>query len=248
MPRNLTRCGSSVRPNAFGWHRRDIVDSRMLIICDQRRDYREAPRIDPTSKRPAVNSRPWKEEMSRKVGFTVAAVTLGLSGCAPYLEQFLAQFERSFGDSVIIPQSDNTPPDVSLHIPSGNGEIVLHVGDGPRTIPIKPSDTFYVVAVAEDQQGVRSVSLYASQSISCTADRETGGGAATGYSSYVGPGSPGKTGLTRLWMPYQVSGGLVTCPPDSDANNSSYSIAASGENFSGKRASTPWVTFVPAPK
>src|ERR1051326_5731596 len=129
--------------------------------------------------------------MNRMWVLGLTAIAFGLSGCASFVEQFA----RSFGDSVTIARGDKTPPDVTLHVPSGDGEIVLHVSGAPATVPIKASDAFYVVAVAEDPEGVKSVGLSASQSILCTKDGQTQGASAAGRTSYEGPGSAGSPGL-----------------------------------------------------
>jgi hypothetical protein len=169
-------------------------------------------------------------------------------GCTPEMAQdVLEGFLGTFGDLVEVDPPDSTPPVVSLVFfdPTSGNKIVLKPGDSSKTISIKKSHRFFVVAVAEDLQGVKRLTVYPSSSVEC----EPVGGIGckvlplfTTHSMSSDAG-PGETALTRFWLPRLVDGGMGACPPPCELKSVRISTFAEGENFSGLKATSPTVTF-----
>jgi hypothetical protein len=102
----------------------------------------------------------------RALGFFSILLACGLARCANLLDQFAA----SFGQVVTIPQTDPTPPRVTLTFvdPGGSGgNIVVGSSDSQRTIQVAKGSSFFVVATAEDSGGVKSVGFIGGSSVYC---------------------------------------------------------------------------------
>ncbi|MFP3556912.1 hypothetical protein SB861_40300 [Paraburkholderia sp. SIMBA_049] len=133
--------------------------------------------------------------------FALALCVIGLTGCTTFLDQFAA----SFGQVVTIPQSDPTPPTVTLTVPDlGSGQVTVGSAGGPLTIQLPKGSSFFVVATAEDQGGVQSVGFVGAESWTCRSGRiasQTTGDIASADNA---AGAPGGTALTRRWLPLLV--------------------------------------------
>src|SRR5258708_18603643 len=92
-------------------------------------------------------------------------------GCGPkqandFIDQALPAF---YGQVVTAPQNDPTPPVATLKIPDlGAGAKTLVTGQSDVTIPITSKQSpYFVLAVADDPQGVKEVDLFGGGSIRC---------------------------------------------------------------------------------
>jgi len=163
---------------------------------------------------------------------------LSLSGCS----NFLDQFAKSFGNSVTIPQSDTTPPTVKLIIPDrGSGQVIVTTNSG-NTFSIKKDETFFVVAMAEDPEGVQELRIRSTTSTTCRDGDQT---STTEPSSSeivdsVTP-TPGGQALTKRWLPTEVAA-YGYCDPTLEFETS-LTISVSAKNFSGQAGNNAVAIF-----
>jgi len=160
----------------------------------------------------------------------------------------ITDFGKTFGDVVIVKNSDATPPSVTLTFdhPATKNRIVLKPGDPPLTVPITANDYFYVIAAAEDPDGSKDIRIKGFTRIECKlGDDVITKGDGTIFHDFPDSAKPGDTAMTRRWLPYLVSGTSAGCQ-GRNAKFLAYSvnISAEGENFSGLTNQTPMVTFV----
>ena len=178
-------------------------------------------------------------------------VSLVLHACTPRVtDSLLDSFANSFGESVTIPESDSTPPAVSLTIPVPSGERTLRPGDAPYSTSIDADDTFFVVAAAEDSQGVMMVQVVGHVHVNCTND--AGIGQLRSFSPITtdtDEGGPGDLGLTRRWIPYRVNLDYAFCaqPQDFRLVSVEIEVFGRGTNFSGLTVETAKATFTYEP-
>lgn len=174
------------------------------------------------------------------------AATLAASGCAREVaEDFLDAFAGSFGETVTVTDSDSTPPAVTLEIPDiGSGPIVIGPGDPPVTLNLSLGQSFFVVGVAEDPEGVQSVGFSGSSRRECSSGSGIG---SIQFATLLGPtstddASPGETALTRRWQPTLITDSYGC----GSGSTGSYriSLIVRGKNFSGQERVTNAATFV----
>src|SRR5262245_20100500 len=110
---------------------------------------------------------------SRRFPFLVILVAAcAQRGCEP-LDPLLAQFADTFGSVVPAQPADPTPPTVTLTIPDlGSGQISLTPTSSPVNISLKPGQSFFVIASAEDPEGVKEVGFRGSFAIECSYEGE----------------------------------------------------------------------------
>lgn len=163
----------------------------------------------------------------------------GCQGCRSQSEKLTTEFFATFGDAVECPTSDVTPPAVKLVFehPASGQQVTLGSGHADLTIPIRTTDRFFVVAVAEDPEGVSKLSIFGPSAPTCKS--------VDGIGCQVGPGltvpsSLTPTGaLTRLWLPYQVAVNGASCPAGCEFASWRQSISATAVNCSGLEGSSP---------
>ena len=148
--------------------------------------------------------------------FAVLAVLLLGAGCSKGVsDSILEGFLDSFGDVVTYPDSDTTPPSVFLVFdhPGTGKQVTLKPGDPDMTVHIKPSDRFFVVAVAEDPDGVKDIKIWGGYVKECEAgDIAMRSGPAGLFSNFPDKAGPGDNVLTRRWLPKLINGKTATCP------------------------------------
>jgi len=186
--------------------------------------------------------------MKKLVLVTLSALGLLLSGCSKnQIDQFIGQFANTFGKNITIAPGDRTPPVVTLVVPYNNSQVTLSATGQPMTFLIHKGDEFYVVAIAEDPEGVKTVGVTTSQFVRCSKDGQAYTSSSGGQQTYTGPGAIGQSGLTRLWLPVLVSGNLVGCGPGETDEGTAYSVSAFGTNFSGGSSTSQAAVFKAAP-
>lgn len=186
-----------------------------------------------------------RSALSLVVGTAVAA------GCTPGIATGLVEdFANTFGDSVTIPDSDQTPPSVRLVFDRpGSGTVELVPGDAPVTVTLEAGERFFVVGSAEDPEGVKQVSLVGEAQVNCTSD---GIGSITHFllnAASIDDGGPGDIGLTRRWVPFLLSvDEWSRCFGEGfEQVSTTITLQAVGRNFSDLTTTTPPVTFGHAP-
>jgi len=171
---------------------------------------------------------------------------LVLAGCtATMTEELLDAFAGSFGDTIVVPASDASPPAIKLSIPDLG--IVLHPGDADATIDVSGMNIngVFIVAEAEDAQGVKSVCLQSGFVRSCS-----GGGIGSTSQSLSSAqcdestAAPGGTATTRRWLPKYVDYDVVSACGDGQEGGTTLSFFATATNFAGQIVSSPSVAFV----
>ncbi len=106
--------------------------------------------------------------MKTRFGFIALILLVPICGCN---KSFVEDFAASFGESVIVADRDDTPPTVTLSIPDIGGEARdLVQGGADYRIDIQLSDRFFIVASAEDPEGVKEVAVVGVVEIHCTND------------------------------------------------------------------------------
>lgn len=180
---------------------------------------------------------------------TIAAIACDQSACRTISMDLLDQFAASFGDVVTVPQADSTPPSVSLTISDrGSGKIVLTSASAPLRISLDRSDSFFVIAAAEDPEGVKEVGFVGGSRVQCTRD-------GVGYiqtATLIGPtdidnAGAGGQALTRRWLPRFVDDSYLGCSSGWTFVSASLTLQAQGKNFSGGAAQSAPVTFTWSP-
>ena len=180
----------------------------------------------------------------------VLMVTLGLSacndGCRKGAENLIDQFAATFGQVVTVPQSDSTPPNVTLTIPDqGSGQIVLNPTSAPVQIPMGATG-FFIVAAAEDPEGIREVGFVGESRVQCRNEKE--GIGSIQIATLLGPSdtdntSPGGQALTRRWLPRFVDDTFLQCGTGWTRVSASMTLRALGKNFFGPPVASAPATF-----
>ena len=178
---------------------------------------------------------------------TAFAVALlqSCKGCEDENATFLRQFADTFGSVVDIPVSDATPPTVTLTIPDlGSGQVVLTESSASSTIPMTGVPGFFIIATAEDAQGVKEVGFEGSSTVTCHQD----GVSYNQTADLQGPKSsdPGASGkaLTRRWLPDYIDDTYLGCFEGWERRSASLTLHAIGSNFGGLSGHSASVTFV----
>ena len=167
------------------------------------------------------------------------------SGCEKNVADFLDQFAATFGSLVPISPGDRTPPTVTLTIPNeGSGQIVLGGSSASATIAMSNSAGFFIVAVAEDPEGVKQVGFSGSSFLNC----KSGNIAFNQYGDLLGPTDSDKgTGgqaLTRRWLPRYIDDSYLQCPSGWTRIQATLTLRADGLNFGGLAGHSASATFV----
>lgn len=188
--------------------------------------------------------------------FSVLLLCLALTGCPnvnqKLLNQFINDLGDSFGSSVKVDPKDKTAPKVTLIIPDlvGTGEKQLNPEDQSITIyveAIKASGNwgpFFVVASAEDPEGVQSVCIVAHAWNYCDCGEDVTG-AKTSLEGppicYTRSGHLGSVTTTKLWMPYLIDPVIFDC--GNCTGGGGIYFVATATNYSGQKSTTAGVTI-----
>ena len=110
--------------------------------------------------------------MTKRPALLLAATSaLALScepGCQKSLDPLLDQYAGTFGSVVSIPADDATAPTVTLVIPDlGSGPVALTATSPPLTVSLSPSSNFFVIASAEDPDGVKEIGFRGTYGVEC---------------------------------------------------------------------------------
>jgi hypothetical protein len=130
-----------------------------------------------------------------------------------------------------------------LTIPDlGSGETV--VTGTPITIQMDPASSFFVIAAAEDPEGVKEVGFSGHSTVQCRRD----GVGYTQQATLIGPTDtdnavPGGQALTRRWLPRLVNDTYLRCGGGWTFVSASLTLQARGMNFSGGAATSAAATF-----
>ena len=169
--------------------------------------------------------------------------------CSPEMsEEILDEFLGTFGDLVEVDITDATPPAVSLVFidPASGNKVVLKPGEPSKTMSIKKHDRFFVMAVAEDPQGVKKLTIYPSSNVECEPLMENVKCKVMNLSStsdIVSNAQQGENTATKLWLPRLVDGRMGSCPRSCKLKSAQISTYAHAENFSGLTSTSPSITF-----
>lgn len=187
---------------------------------------------------------------TRKLWVYILPATLGVSACNDACGKraggFIDQFAATFGQVVTVPASDSTPPAVTLTIPDqGSGQIVLGSSSAPVQIPMGQQG-FFVVAAAEDPEGVKEVGFVGESRLQCRNEKEGIGQIQT--ATLVGPSDtdntgPGGQALTRRWLPRFLDDTYLQCGTGWTRVSASVTLRALGRNFSGPEVVSAAATF-----
>jgi hypothetical protein len=110
------------------------------------------------------------------------------------------------------------------------------------TISIKPTDRFFIMAVAEDLEGVKEIKTYSASAPQCESLNEIGclvSSLSVPNTFKVGGGSA----VTRLWLPVQMEVIGAKCPPKCKLVSWRRGVFAIAVNCSGLKNSTPTASF-----
>jgi hypothetical protein len=186
-----------------------------------------------------------------KLWVYILLATLGVSacndGCRKSADEFTDQFAATFGQVVTAPASDSTPPTVTLTIPDqGSGQIVLGSSSAPVQVPMGRNG-FFVVAAAEDPEGIKEVGFVGESRLQCRNEKEGIGQIQT--ATLLGPTDTDNTGtggqaLTRRWLPRFVDDTYLQCGTGWTRVSASVTLRALGRNFSGPEVISAAATFV----
>jgi len=175
-------------------------------------------------------------------------VLLFVSACTPEeVEEFLIAL---FGNPVVVDPPDDSAPVVSLIFfdPATGQKVTLKTGDPPTERTIQKSDHFFVLAVAEDPQGVRNVTVFPTGSIDCKPKGDIGCLLHLSFQpySFTSSAGVGDTATTKLWLVREIDGGVSSdaCPSHCTLKSVRIGLYARGENFSGLASASPQLTFV----
>ena len=199
---------------------------------------------------------PKRRQTSILLQFSVLLLSLALIGCPnvnqQLLNQFITNLGDSFGSSVKVDPKDKTPPKVTLIIPDlvGTGEKQVNPGDQPITIYVEAIQAsgnwgpFFVVASAEDPEGVQSVCIVSIAWKYCDC-----GEGATGAEApletptcYTRNGRLGSVTTTKLWIPYLIDPVIFSCGQLCTGGGGIYFVATA-TNYSGQKSTTAGVTI-----
>ncbi len=162
---------------------------------------------------------------------------LGLAGC----------------EQVAVKAVDPTPPTAFLQIYGlGSAMIPIDASTGPRTVSIRATDVFTLVALAEDRDGgIRTANYFGESSLTCISGnlgrRVTS--TMTDPAGYVSTASVGQLTNTMGGVARQINVAefLAACPAGFTITRFTMTFVATGRNFSNLAAQSPSVTFVLVP-
>ncbi len=188
---------------------------------------------------------------ARHVATCLCILAVG-AGCTPETTtSILDAFVSSFGSAITIPDSDSTPPAVSLTVPDPPGEDVVLTPGGPgHAASLDLEGRFFVVAAAKDPEGVKEVQIVGSATVRCMSDAGIGQDQFFSINvTDVDDSEPGGTGLTRRWIPYSVSPSNFACvdPSEFEVTEVTIELRGRGSNFFGLSDETPEVVFTYVP-
>ena len=171
----------------------------------------------------------------------VVFTLLSPAACTPAIaDTVLDAFAGSFGETVTVAEYDATPPTVTLEIPDlGSGPIVVGEGGASVTIDLELGQVFFVLGVAEDPEGVKSVGFFGSSTRFCHSPGSEIG--TTTFATLIGPNSvddaaAGESAFTRRWQPT-----LITDAYGCASGQVGYyhvTLGVRAQNFSGLEATT----------
>jgi len=186
--------------------------------------------------------------MTKRPALLLAATSaLALScepGCQKSLDPLLDQYAGTFGSVVSIPADDATAPTVTLVIPDlGSGPVALTATSPPLTVSLSPSSNFFVIASAEDPDGVKEIGFRGTYGVECiTGDQFNQFSTGLQGPTEVNPGTSGSA-FTRRWVPRLVDERLLRCGPGETRRRATITLQAYGRNFSGLTGQSGSVTF-----
>jgi len=175
------------------------------------------------------------------------AVLFVISGCDAKDWLLVRLLDEFYGDPVRYPKADTTPPKVSLIIPDrGSGRTVLTESSAPVTLTLKKDETFFLIAVAEDPEGVQWIRFRGGVSERCREYDGTQESAST-Y-TFDGPveqvqGTPGQVS-TKLFVLKPISERALGCAEGYGPTRITISARAIGSNFHGGEGQSAAAVFV----
>jgi hypothetical protein len=162
-----------------------------------------------------------------------ASAALLLAGCA--------------GSAVVVPPTDKTPPRVDLTSMGAGESITVNASTGPRSLVLDAGDVLFILAKAEDPEGVRRVTIHGELTTDCAKDgivlrkhavllveepREADAGAV-----------PGGTTLDARHATLLLEAPRDACPEGRTFLWQEGFLAATAENAHGVRVTTPAFSF-----
>ncbi len=167
-----------------------------------------------------------------------------------FIDPLIDQFARSFGQSVPVPATDVTRPLVTLSVPDfvgGGPNLVLDPTSLPLNVEVKPSSiSFYVTAVAEDPEGVKSAAVQGKAVLRCSNDdgigqlREAVIIVASTDDAVIGENS-----FTRRWILFRVHSDFIHCAERDTFRPIAieFQLFGRGENFGRQVIDTAMAIF-----
>jgi len=170
---------------------------------------------------------------------------------------FVNQFIKGFyGDGVVVSLRDTTPPTATIRIPDlGSGITTLTTGGSGITIPVtKAMGSFYVLASADDPEGIQEVDLVGGGEIKCSnndgassnSNIDFNNGIASSDASSAKPGGNATNRRTTIHL-FNLNEWDFCTDPSFHVTQSTINFASKGKNFSGQAAVSPYVTLLYKP-
>lgn len=174
----------------------------------------------------------------RLLAFTSLLLASLALGCT---RELVSESLESFGNPVECSDTDSTPPSAELVFPHPiTGKTIrLKAGDPNMTIPINPTDRFFVTALAEDPEGVKKITIFSPSRPECESVDRIG---CKVFTTMLPNTLQVNTAMTRLWLPQLVE---VTagCPQQCKLVSWRKSVYAKSTNCIGTEITTPMVIF-----
>lgn len=161
-----------------------------------------------------------------------AGAALLLAGCA---------------GTVVVPPTDKTPPRVDLTSLGAGESLTVNASTGPRALVLDAGDVLFLVAKAEDPEGVRRVTIHGELTTDCAKDgvvlrthavllvqepQEADAGAV-----------PGGTTRDARHATLLLEAPRDACPEGREFRWQEGFLAATAENAHGARVTTPALGF-----
>lgn len=127
---------------------------------------------------------------------------------------------------------------------------MLTPGGPGHTANLDLEESLFVVAAAEDPEGVKQVQIFGEAKVRCT--NNAGIGQLRFFSLIVSDlddSEPGETELMRRWIPYSVRPSNFPCaePSEFEVAQVTVQLRGRGDNFFGLTVTTPVVSFTYVP-
>ena len=152
------------------------------------------------------------------------------------------------GNVVDYPGGDRTAPAVELRYYGNYGrEGTLGEGAEPMSVEVEGEELFFVIAVAEDPEGVKAVRIHLSSRYLCHGEDEVLGGISStagghGLVEDLDDAEAGGPVLTKRWLVHTVQLGSA-CSLPLEPTSTSLGMWAEAENFWEGIATSPELSF-----